>query len=322
MEFDNKYLEETLSKAIEDKDYFYIPKGLTRYDFGNSHGWWVRVERDQAKFHQFFSDGKYGSPEEAIVEAIKFRHEVISSFPLGLRRRKGTKRALSPEPEKRISRCVDKGKQQPYTYWKATWYDENYKVKNRSFSVIKFTEQGAKKLALAEATKSHNYKPKEETLVKPSDPYSKQKYRKMSREDVDVLASINTRENKTEKKEEIIEIEDLYGYEGDKRYVAHLAVERDKGLRNKKIIEFLKINDELFCEVCGFNFSKCYSFLNHNIIEVHHIKPLSSLLEKTKVSIEDLMLLCSNCHFAVHQGDCQKNLALMITEFKKIMGSE
>ena len=54
MEFDDKYLEETLSVAIGDKENYHIPKGITRYDFGNSHGWWVRVERDQAKFHQFF----------------------------------------------------------------------------------------------------------------------------------------------------------------------------------------------------------------------------------------------------------------------------
>lgn len=315
MDFDEKYLEETIATATGDSEFFNIPKGLTRYDFGNSHGWWVRVERDQAKFHQFFSDGKYGGIEEALIEAINFRHEVISSFPLELRRRLGTKRGLSADPEERISRCISKGKKQPYTSWKAVWYDENYNVKKREFSVIRFSEEGAKKLALEQATKNHNYKPKEETWVKPSDPYAKQKYRKISREDVEVLASINSTTSSPSKSDSTPEGIDPYGFEGDKQHVTHISIERDRNLRNKKVIEFIKKHGELFCEVCGFNFSKTYSFLKHNIIEVHHIRPLSELNEKTKVSLDDLILLCANCHFAVHQGDCQINLKAMIEVF-------
>lgn len=316
MDFDEKYLEETIATATGDKDYFHIPKGLTRYDFGNSHGWWVRVERDQAKFHQFFSDGKYGGIEGAFIEAINFRHEIISSFPLEMRRKVLPKRGLSSSPEERISRCVSKGKKQPYVSWKAVWYDENYKVQKREFSVLKYTEEGARTLALELATKNHNYKPKSETWAKPTDPYEKQSFRKISREDVEVLASINSKVASSGKAGVLLEEADPFGFEGDRNHVTHISIERDRGLRNKKIIEFLKTNGELFCEVCGFNFSRKYSFLKHNIIEVHHIRPLSELTEKTKVALDDLILLCSNCHFAVHQGDCQSNLEIMKKEFR------
>ena len=234
-----------------------------------------------------------------------------------MRKRAGTRKGLSPNPENRISRCVSKGKKQPYTCWRAVWYDENYKVRKREFSVLKFTEEGSKILALEEATKNHNYKSKKETLVKPIDPYEKQKFRIVSREDVEVLASINsTAKQKNRRKIEELN-SDPYGFEGEKSHVTHLSIERDRALRNRKVIEFLKENGELFCEVCDFNFSKVYKFLENNIIEVHHIKPLSELSEKTKVALEDLILLCANCHFAVHQGDCQKNLVTMKAHFNK-----
>ena len=118
------------------------------------HGWWVRVEREQAKFHQLFSDGKYGGIEDAFIESINFRHEVISSFPLEMRKRTVKKNGLAKNPDDRIARCIAKGKNQPYIHWKAVWYDEDYKLKKREFSVLKFGEDGAKELALEQATQN------------------------------------------------------------------------------------------------------------------------------------------------------------------------
>jgi len=66
----------------------------------------------------------------------------------------------------------------------------------------------------------------------------------------------------------------------------------------------------------GLNFLKTYPFLSTDIIEVHHIIPLASLSKRSMVNINDLMLLCSNCHFAVHQGDAEENLLLGMEYFE------
>ena len=80
---------------------------------------------------------------------------------------------------------------------------------------------------------------------------------------------------------------------------------------------FLNEHNRLYCELCNFNFIDNYPFLTTDIIEVHHIVPLASLSKSTKVNINDLMLLCSNCHLAIHQGDAEENLLIAMEYFEK-----
>ena len=56
------------------------------------------------------------------------------------------------------------------------------------------------------------------------------------------------------------------------------------------------------CMACGFDFEATYGELGRDYIEVHHIKPLSSLEEETEINPEtDLVCLCSNCHRMIHR---------------------
>ena len=56
------------------------------------------------------------------------------------------------------------------------------------------------------------------------------------------------------------------------------------------------------CAVCGFDFEKKYGAIGKNFIEVHHLKPVSTLGEGYKINpIEDLIPLCSNCHSMIHK---------------------
>ena len=75
---------------------------------------------------------------------------------------------------------------------------------------------------------------------------------------------------------------------------------------------------KIFCEVCSLRFTEVYPFLESDIIEVHHIIPLSKLTEKTKTTLNDLILLCANCHLAVHQGDAEENLLSAIEHFSVV----
>jgi len=83
----------------------------------------------------------------------------------------------------------------------------------------------------------------------------------------------------------------------------HKVRERDPKLRRKAIEAFKKRNNSIFCEVCKFSFEEKYGILGKDFIEVHHLKPISEYEDNETTSIENLKLVCSNCHRMIHRGD-------------------
>lgn len=56
------------------------------------------------------------------------------------------------------------------------------------------------------------------------------------------------------------------------------------------------------CRVCEFDFDAFYGpDLSVGYIEVHHIKPLASFSGDTVTRIEDVIVICSNCHRISHR---------------------
>ncbi|GAB2448054.1 HNH endonuclease [Nocardia tengchongensis] len=76
--------------------------------------------------------------------------------------------------------------------------------------------------------------------------------------------------------------------------------ERDPKLRRKKIDEFLRDNDRVFCEVCNFDFEAAYGVRGKGYIECHHVVPLH-VSGETNTRTADLVLVCANCHRMIHQ---------------------
>jgi predicted HNH restriction endonuclease len=310
--YDEAYLERTMKRALESAEHYRLPRGIIRYDYAHTHGWWVRVTRDKATFRKMFFDTQSGSIENALRRAIQYRHELLSSFPVTITRTHP--RSLSPDPEKRIYLKTEKGKQQPYVFWQAKWHDEQHRIKAKNFSVLKYGQDGAKAMALKTTTANHNRLPK---LSAVPDVYQEERWREVRRSDVDILASINSDPYRSnEGLQTAVEASDPFGYEGARNLVLHVSIERDKKLRATKIVEFLREFGRLHCELCMFNFLQRYPFLIADIIEVHHVVPLAKLSLATKVSTSDLMLLCSNCHTAVHQGDAEENLVAAMMHFE------
>ena len=69
--------------------------------------------------------------------------------------------------------------------------------------------------------------------------------------------------------------------------------------------------------VCGFDFEFIYGEIGLSFIEVHHIKPLSSLDEETTINPQtDLVCLCSNCHRMIHR---RRGEVLSIEQLKDII---
>jgi len=71
------------------------------------------------------------------------------------------------------------------------------------------------------------------------------------------------------------------------------------------------------CMICNFSFEDFYGDQGKDYIEVHHLVPVSSLSEKTKVNpCRDMIVVCSNCHRMIHR---QKGKTLSPDELKIII---
>lgn len=81
----------------------------------------------------------------------------------------------------------------------------------------------------------------------------------------------------------------------------HQTYERDTKLVRKKKERVLKEKGKLLCEACGFDFQARYGDRGKGFIECHHTKPVSEIGDKGKTNIDDLALLCSNCHRMIHR---------------------
>jgi len=96
-------------------------------------------------------------------------------------------------------------------------------------------------------------------------------------------------------------VADAYeGTEGGVVMRLHKRYERDPKLVAEKRKAAAATGD-LACEVCGFDFKAVYGDLGDGYIEVHHTKPVHTLLAGMKTKLDDLALLCANCHRMAHR---------------------
>lgn len=93
----------------------------------------------------------------------------------------------------------------------------------------------------------------------------------------------------------------LLSPEGKKKFRTHLVRERNrKNVRLKKE-QVKKQTGLLVCEACNFDFNDQYGGLGIDFCEVHHTVPLSRLSPTDKIFLDDLAILCSNCHRMIHK---------------------
>ncbi|GMB02056.1 HNH endonuclease [Pelosinus sp. IPA-1] len=81
----------------------------------------------------------------------------------------------------------------------------------------------------------------------------------------------------------------------------HKLRERKPEVIKKAKDKFLKKHGRLFCQACGFDFKKVYGARGTGFIEGHHTKLVSEMKEGEKTKVEDISLLCSNCHKMIHR---------------------
>lgn len=78
------------------------------------------------------------------------------------------------------------------------------------------------------------------------------------------------------------------------------VAERDPKLRKDKIAQSRTERGSIACETCGFDFEVAYPGLGEGFVHVHHVVPLhfTGVIEN---GVEDLILVCANCHVMIHR---------------------
>jgi len=79
----------------------------------------------------------------------------------------------------------------------------------------------------------------------------------------------------------------------------HYRRERSPALRKKKLKEQLNDRGFNYCEACNQDGS-IYNCEPEKILEVHHTVPLHKSHSEVETKLNDLLILCANCHKAIH----------------------
>lgn len=108
--------------------------------------------------------------------------------------------------------------------------------------------------------------------------------------------------------------------EGRKAYRMHRVIERNPAVIKLAKERFAQShNGKIFCEVCGMDFSLVYSDRGDGFIEGHHRKAVSDMKEGEMTKVEDIAMLCSNCHRMIHRPPLItiEELASIVNGYKK-----
>lgn len=107
--------------------------------------------------------------------------------------------------------------------------------------------------------------------------------------------------------------------EGQLLYKLHKVRERDRRIIEAKKKKVLKEKGELKCEACNFDFGKTYGVMGKGYIECHHLIPLANFQINKETKLDDLALLCSNCHRMIHK---KRGSVLSLEELIDILNAQ
>ena len=79
--------------------------------------------------------------------------------------------------------------------------------------------------------------------------------------------------------------------ENRQKRTEHISRERCSGLALLR-----KQEDDYQCQICEMKFEDVYGEIGKDFAEAHHIVPLAKLQGPQKVSVNDLITVCANCH--------------------------
>jgi 5-methylcytosine-specific restriction protein A len=90
--------------------------------------------------------------------------------------------------------------------------------------------------------------------------------------------------------------------EGGLLRAVHNRYERDSKIVRKKKRAVFELTMALKCEICHFDFAEEYGELGSEFAECHHTRPVSQMQAGDKTRLEDLSIVCANCHRMLHRN--------------------
>jgi 5-methylcytosine-specific restriction protein A len=109
---------------------------------------------------------------------------------------------------------------------------------------------------------------------------------------------------------------ELGAMEGEQkqRFVSHRA--RERALREAKLEQarLMSADGRIRCQVprCNFDFEAVYGPVAAGFAQVHHLRPLAEATAPTVTKLEDLAVVCANCHAVIHRGGACRPIATLI----------
>ncbi len=104
--------------------------------------------------------------------------------------------------------------------------------------------------------------------------------------------------------------------EGRVLYRLHKQRERNSSLVKKKKEEARR-NGSLACEICSFDFAAAYGVIGNGYIECHHTTPIAEYDSGQRTQLQDLALVCANCHRMLHR----RRPWLQLAELQSLFGA-
>jgi hypothetical protein len=125
--------------------------GISRIDQPekHNHGWFVRLTRHGKRYSAFFSDKKNGGKTTALAKAKVAYQKLVKSHPHMSRKefaqieRRSNKTGIVG-----VTKLIKEVRGRKYKFWQATWSPEPGAVRKKAFSVTRYGDDKAKKMAV------------------------------------------------------------------------------------------------------------------------------------------------------------------------------
>lgn len=145
--------KKSTEKKLDKPSKFQSEPGLTRIDHRDTHGWMMRLYHRGTTYTKLFSDGVYGNAKKALKAARKYRKQLGKKLGIESLSQRRRTRSVSAQNVATgivgVYRGSSKSKNGKVRhYYAASWNPKPNKVKTKSFSIAKYGEAEAFRLAV------------------------------------------------------------------------------------------------------------------------------------------------------------------------------
>ncbi|YCM45311.1 hypothetical protein V2O64_04660 [Verrucomicrobiaceae bacterium 227] len=123
---------------------------LARIDLpgASTHGWQVRLQRRGVKYAKYFGDSVFGSPERALQAARIWRNDLLAKIAAREEARICTRSARNSSGVVGVSKVTVVTNGATYEFWQATWSPEAGRRRCVKFSIRRYGDREAFRLAV------------------------------------------------------------------------------------------------------------------------------------------------------------------------------